>query len=112
MPNTSDDAPAVLTTATQAVNLMLCTADWIFSGTFTRFRNLNLCLSEGGIGWIPYLLERMDQVVDRQRYWASKSQVTRAASLAGTPDTEMPSGWDYSEAPSDDFPQAHLWVLH
>lgn len=108
MPNTSDDAPAVLTTATQAVNMMLCTADWIFSGTFGRFPNLKLCLSEGGIGWIPYLLERLDQVVDRQRHWASKSQVTRAASLAGTPDTDMPSSWDYSEAPSTIF-RRHIY---
>jgi predicted TIM-barrel fold metal-dependent hydrolase len=108
MPNTSADAPAVLTTATQAVNMMLCTADWIFSGTFSRFTNLKLCLSEGGIGWIPYLLERMDQVVDRQRHWASKGQVTRADALAGTPDTEMPSSWDYSEAPSAIF-RRHIY---
>jgi predicted TIM-barrel fold metal-dependent hydrolase len=108
MPTTSADAPTVLTTATQAVNLMLCTADWIFSGTFTRFENLRLCLSEGGIGWIPYLLERMDQVVDRHKHYASRSQVTRADSLAGKTDTGMPSNWDYSEAPSEIF-RRHIY---
>jgi predicted TIM-barrel fold metal-dependent hydrolase len=108
MPNTSADAPTVLTTATQAVNLMLCTADWIFSGVFSRFENLNLCLSEGGIGWIPYLLERMDQVVARQKHWASKSPVTRSDVLAGKGDTDMPSNWDYSEAPSSIF-RKHIY---
>jgi predicted TIM-barrel fold metal-dependent hydrolase len=99
MPNTADDAPFVLTTATQAVNLMLCTADWIFSGVLSRFPGVKLCLSEGGIGWIPYLLERMDQVVEKQKHWASKGQVTRTLGVTGKR-AEMPSNWDFETPPS------------
>ena len=35
---------------------------WIFSGMFDRFPNLKIAMSEGGIGWIPYFLERAEQV--------------------------------------------------
>ena len=44
---------------------------WLFSGMFQRFPNLKIALSEGEIGWIPYFLERAEQVLDKQRYWVS-----------------------------------------
>jgi predicted TIM-barrel fold metal-dependent hydrolase len=37
-----------------------CT-DLITSGTFKKFPNLKCALSEGGIGWVPFLLDRMDK---------------------------------------------------
>ena len=37
-----------------------CT-DLITSGTFRKFPNLKVALSEGGIGWVPFLLDRMDK---------------------------------------------------
>ena len=40
--------------------MMACT-DWLFSGILERFANLKLILSEGGAGWIPYILERADK---------------------------------------------------
>src|SRR5262249_38700546 len=33
----------------------------IFSGTLERYPRLRVVLSESGIGWLPFLLERMDQ---------------------------------------------------
>jgi predicted TIM-barrel fold metal-dependent hydrolase len=48
--------------------------DWLFSPTLTRFPQLKIALSEGGIGWIPYFLERAEQVIDKQRYWASHGE--------------------------------------
>jgi len=32
----------------------------IFGGVLERYRNINVVLGESGIGWIPYVLERMD----------------------------------------------------
>jgi predicted TIM-barrel fold metal-dependent hydrolase len=47
---------------------------WIFSGMFQRFPNLKIALSEGEIGWIPYFLERAEQVLDKQKYWVMRGQ--------------------------------------
>ena len=46
--------------------------DWLFSGVFGRFPGLKISLSEGNIGWIPYFLERAEQVLDKQRYWVQR----------------------------------------
>ena len=51
---------------------------WIFSGIFDRMPNLKIAMSEGGIGWIPYFLERAEQVVSIQRYWASRVKAEAA----------------------------------
>ena len=45
---------------------------WLFSGQFDRMPNLKIALSEGSIGWIPSFLERGQQVIDEQRYWAAR----------------------------------------
>ena len=47
---------------------------WLFSGMFQRFPNLKIALSEGEIGWMPYFLERAEQVLDKQRYWVMRGQ--------------------------------------
>jgi hypothetical protein len=36
--------------------------DWIFSGTFARFPGLKVSLSEGQVGWMPFMLERLDSI--------------------------------------------------
>ena len=49
--------------------------DWIFSDVFDRFPNLKIALSEGGIGWMPYFLERAADVFEKQRFWAAGGDV-------------------------------------
>ena len=51
---------------------MFCLNDWLFSGQFVRHPNLKVCLSEGGIGWIPYILQRASWVLDRNRAWVEQ----------------------------------------
>jgi hypothetical protein len=53
--------------------------DWLFSGNFTRFPEVKIALSEGSIGWIPYFLERAEQVIDKQRFWASRFDISMNA---------------------------------
>jgi predicted TIM-barrel fold metal-dependent hydrolase len=60
MPITSPDAPLIVMSVLTPQNLSRCMVDWIFSGNFFKFPDLKLCLSEGGIGWIPHILERCD----------------------------------------------------
>jgi predicted TIM-barrel fold metal-dependent hydrolase len=47
---------------------------WLFSGLFQQHPNLKIALSEGEVGWIPYFLERAEQVLDKQRYWVQRGQ--------------------------------------
>lgn len=66
VPRTAPDSPVLVTAATAGVNAQLTLADWLFSGIFLRFPRLKLCLSEGGIGWMPYILERVDFTMVRR----------------------------------------------
>jgi predicted TIM-barrel fold metal-dependent hydrolase len=42
--------------------------DLIVSGTFRRFPDLKVAMSEGGIGWIPLLLDRLDFNLKNQQW--------------------------------------------
>ena len=35
-------------------------ADWLYAAVPTRFPNIKIALSEGGIGWVPMLLDRIE----------------------------------------------------
>jgi predicted TIM-barrel fold metal-dependent hydrolase len=46
------------------VNALLAAAEWVWSGVPVRHPRLRVALSEGGIGWVPMLMDRVDYVVD------------------------------------------------
>ena len=46
--------------------------DWIYSGLLQKYPNIKIALSEGSIGWIPWVLGRAQQVYDTQRHWVAK----------------------------------------
>ena len=50
------------------VNSMSALGDLIYSGTFNGLPNCRVALSEGGAGWVPYVLERLDYTWERSRY--------------------------------------------
>jgi predicted TIM-barrel fold metal-dependent hydrolase len=78
---TSDDMPTLAFMAySAAANQAGTLLDWLFSGNFEQFPGLKIALSEGSIGWIPYFLERAEQVVDKQRFWASRFDINMNAS--------------------------------
>jgi predicted TIM-barrel fold metal-dependent hydrolase len=58
---TSADAPAQVLVTLIGTNSMMACTDWLFSGVLERFPRLKVMLSEGGAGWIPYILERADK---------------------------------------------------
>jgi hypothetical protein len=80
-PHTSDDAPHAVAIALFACNSMYATADLLFSPVFHRHPRLKIGLSEGGIGWIPYLLERIDGTWERHRYYQNVNQTVRPSDL-------------------------------
>ncbi len=66
---TSMDAPVDVMLTLQPAQLMTCAADLLWSRVLRKFPRLRIALAEGGIGWIPYLLERADDVYERHRAW-------------------------------------------
>jgi predicted TIM-barrel fold metal-dependent hydrolase len=58
-----------------AIRPAACMMEWIFSGMFQRFPNTRIALSEGSIGWIPWFLERANQVLHTQRHWVARGEV-------------------------------------
>ena len=69
MPATSADAPVAVAATLSFGNAMASLSDFLFSGVLVRFPDLQLAYSEGQIGWIPYILERADDVWLEHRAW-------------------------------------------
>ena len=44
--------------------------DFLYSGVLVRYPNLQLLYAEAQIGWIPYVIERVDDVWETHRGWA------------------------------------------
>jgi predicted TIM-barrel fold metal-dependent hydrolase len=80
-PETSPDAPKAVPISLYGLNSMATTADLVFSPVFHKFDRLKIALSEGGIGWVPYLLERLDYTWDRHRYYTGINQRTAPSEL-------------------------------
>jgi predicted TIM-barrel fold metal-dependent hydrolase len=77
---TSEEMPTLAFMAySAAANQAGTLLDWLFSGNFKKFPGLKIALSEGSIGWIPYFLERAEQVIDKQRFWASRFDISMNA---------------------------------
>jgi predicted TIM-barrel fold metal-dependent hydrolase len=57
---TADDAPIDLAICFLFVNSELAFADWLYSGAFELFPHLRVVLSEGQVGWMPFVAQRID----------------------------------------------------
>jgi predicted TIM-barrel fold metal-dependent hydrolase len=60
----SPGAPLELYTSLFPVNALVAAADWLWARIPTRFPQLNVAFSEGGISWVPMLIDRIDYVMD------------------------------------------------
>ncbi|MET0453785.1 MAG: amidohydrolase family protein [Mycobacterium sp.] len=80
-PSTAPEAPFAVTIALFGCNSMYATADLLFSPVFHRHPNLKVALSEGGIGWVPYMLERLDLTWEKHRYYQNINQTVRPSDL-------------------------------
>jgi predicted TIM-barrel fold metal-dependent hydrolase len=59
----SPDPPFELLPTLFPVNGLVATAEWLWSGVPLRFPELSIALSEGGMGWVPMLIDRVDYVI-------------------------------------------------
>ena len=60
MPQTTPDAPFIVSSTLSFENIMHSLLDFVFSGTLQRHPGLDLAYAEGQVGWLPYLMERAD----------------------------------------------------
>ncbi|MEN8181301.1 MAG: amidohydrolase family protein [Myxococcota bacterium] len=63
------DAPVDVMITVQPINIVSCAADLLWSRVLKEFPAIRFALSEGGIGWIPYFLERADYVYQHHHHW-------------------------------------------
>jgi predicted TIM-barrel fold metal-dependent hydrolase len=75
MPATSPDAPNAVAATLSFNNAMASLSDYLFSGVLVRFPRLKLAYSEGQIGWLPYVLERADNVWRDHRAWVGVKDI-------------------------------------
>jgi predicted TIM-barrel fold metal-dependent hydrolase len=69
---TALDAPIDTLITLQPMNIVQAAADLLWSPVLRRFPALRVALSEGGIGWIPYFLERVDYVYRHHKAWTNQ----------------------------------------
>ena len=73
-PRPSPDGPLAVSITLFGCNSMYAVADLLFSPVFHKHPDLKIAMSEGGIGWVPYLLERADYVWERHRHYQNVAQ--------------------------------------
>jgi predicted TIM-barrel fold metal-dependent hydrolase len=66
---TAADAPIDVMIVLQPMNIVQAAADLIHSPVFKKFPDVTVALSEGGIGWVPYFLERLDHSYRVHKAW-------------------------------------------
>lgn len=54
------DKPSELTTVLFPAAAVLTAGHWLFANIPTRFPAISIALSEGGLGWVPMLLDRLE----------------------------------------------------
>ena len=69
---TAPDAPMDVMITLQPMNICAAAADLVWSRVFKEYRDLKVALSEGGTGWIPYFLDRLDRTYDMHHRWTGQ----------------------------------------
>jgi len=69
---TAPDAPLDVMMTLAPINICMAAADLLWSRVFKEFPTLKVALSEGGAGWIPYFMDRLDRVYDRHHRWTGQ----------------------------------------
>jgi predicted TIM-barrel fold metal-dependent hydrolase len=80
MAETSPFAPRAANTAMTFCMAQLSFVEWLVSGLLVQFPNLKIAYSESQIGWIPFILERLDNVFHHSTYAGLDPSITEPPS--------------------------------
>jgi predicted TIM-barrel fold metal-dependent hydrolase len=69
---TAPDAPVDVMITLQPMNICQAAADLLWSRVLKQYPDVRFALSEGGTGWIPYFLDRLDRTYDMHRAWTGQ----------------------------------------
>ncbi|MDE3205020.1 MAG: amidohydrolase [Acidobacteriota bacterium] len=80
-PPTAPNGPFTAAIALYGLNSLMTTVELVNSRIFEKAPDLKVALSEGGIGWMPYILERADYTWDRHRFYTGMSDARRPSEI-------------------------------
>lgn len=69
---TAPDAPLDVMITLQPMNICQAAADLLWSRVIKNFPSIRIALSEGGTGWIPYFLDRLDRTYEMHHLWTGQ----------------------------------------
>jgi predicted TIM-barrel fold metal-dependent hydrolase len=69
---TTPDAPVDVLITLQPMTIVQAAADLVWSRVLKEFPNIKIALSEGGIGWVPYFLDRIERTYDMHHHWTGQ----------------------------------------
>jgi predicted TIM-barrel fold metal-dependent hydrolase len=69
---TAPNAPVDVMITLQPMNICAAAADLLWSRVIKQFPSIRFALTEGGTGWIPYFMERLDRTYDMHRAWTGQ----------------------------------------
>lgn len=72
----SKDSTAAVLGALFPLNSMVAAADWLFARIPVRFPRIKIALSEGGIGWVPMLIDRIEYMARDLDYSVDFGELT------------------------------------
>jgi predicted TIM-barrel fold metal-dependent hydrolase len=69
---TAPDAPVDVMITLQPMNICAAAADLLWSRVIKQYPDIRIALSEGGTGWIPYFIDRLDRTYDMHHLWTGQ----------------------------------------
>jgi len=70
-PHASDETPIEAWITTMPMSIAVGAADWLQLEALQHYPEMRVFLSESGIGWIPYFLERANFSHERHKAWTN-----------------------------------------
>ena len=72
-PHSSPETPIDAWIAAFPMSIANSAADWLYGEFLLKYDNLRISLTEGGVGWVPYFLERAEFTFDHHGSWTKSN---------------------------------------